>query len=269
MGMRLKWFVSYIFFLQGSSFATCPLCGGSVALALLDAHVNSCDGGAPIPGGSQAATLAPAAPRARSPPPPSPPPDDDDPPSSTSDRPSALAELMRAGREAARVHCFYAQRRDGRWWWWWFDASRGAPPHVPPPAWSADISLALPPPGGVGAGRRSNGPKATVRIATNVPPDALAARSVGPPPPPGLGASLLKSALQKNVRLGRVDAAAAVAAALARLDAGELARRLVSVWVGRGEKSGVFFLFSVNPHPNTLLSPSSSLKTASCTLRSR
>jgi hypothetical protein len=211
-----------IFLVQGSSFVDCPVCGRSVGRAVIDVHVNECVGGE----GEK--------PRARERPPP--PPRVSPPPAPSA--PSALAEMMRAQKAASRVVVFFAERRGGgdrgggAWFWHWHDASR-PPPGLPPAAWSADMALALPlAGGGVPPPGRAAGPRLTVRLATNAAP-APAGSSLGPPPT-RVGASLLKSALQKNVRLGRAGAAAACAAALARLDAGELARRLPVILIEDG-----------------------------------
>ncbi|KAI8466086.1 MAG: hypothetical protein J3K34DRAFT_461074 [Monoraphidium minutum] len=166
-------------------------------------------------------------------------------------RRNAFDVLASAQRVLAQVHVFFLERRPPgaagpsagagalavRWW---LKGGAGAPREPPEAAWSGACGVSL---GRGGAG------KAQVILATNVAPGdgvevswgnaALASNPGGGGGAAGGGGggaeggeprkavvSLLKSALQKNVRLGRHEEAVRVATALLKEDAGELLRRL-------------------------------------------
>lgn len=108
-------------------------------------------------------------------------------------------------------------------------------PPIPPPAWAAST----------GASLARGSPAATVVLQTNVPPgaggtvspDDVKLRSNCVVPPEGAwrgGTPVLKSALQKNVRLRRAPCAVRCAVQLLKDDPGELLRRLVVVCLEDG-----------------------------------
>jgi hypothetical protein len=152
----------------------------------------------------------------------------------------------------------------GSWRWHWWPRRRAAaaagaaatapPPTLPPPAWEATVTLgSARRGGGAGGGGGGNGASngaVEVRLQTNLPsgdgadvsfdnpllasngwpPGAPTAAAAQPHPPRWRGsAAVLKSALQKNVRLCRPGPAVRVALALLKhpdRGADELLRRL-------------------------------------------
>jgi hypothetical protein len=285
---------------QGSAFSTCPVCGASVAAALLAAHANECldlsqrsegrDGSAPPPPPPEeaqqqvqqhhhpprpsalAALMAsargsgPQPPGRRSASPPPPPPARTVPGTGPADpaKPSALAALMAAQREAGRVHTLYAEWRPqggggggGAWFWHWAADKKGAA-GLPPPSWTGEAAVslaALAPPDDEGGGPPPVATKVALRLATNVfpgegggagrvpsgppgpyPPPHGALAPPRPPPtststPVSASPSVLKSALQKNVRLGRGAPAVRLALHMLRTEPGEFLRRVCVVMV--------------------------------------
>ena len=169
-------------------------------------------------------------------------------------RPPAAADgpavtSAQGGAAAAAAHAA------GQWFWHWAPDKKAAA-GLPAQVWAAESSLNLailstPAEGEEGGGAPHPPPpalaKVQLRLATNVMPgDGGGSGRLPflPPPPPGVpttaatppasvraSPSVLKSALQKNIRLGRGAPAVRLALHLLRTDPGDLLRRLGVIMV--------------------------------------
>jgi len=200
---------------SGSAYGACPLCGASVHLALLESHAAECTPEALPP-------PAPAQPSrgGRRAGPRGPPPLD----GGGGEGADAFAVLFRAQRalrvDRVRFHLeFDAATRSFSWLYAGARGAAPAPSDVAPPAWGAEVDVAV------------RGLRARIHVTTNVPPAAGGSGWAGGPGADPCSAAVLKSALQKNVRRCRPGPASRCAARLAAVDPKGLVRRLPVVLV--------------------------------------
>ena len=202
---------------SGSRFVSCPVCNRSVAFSLINDHLDAGCVGGTEPESTPSSSAPAAAPPAAAPPAVA--------ASSTAATPAtaaapprgggAFAVMMGTARQAAKVlPCSLVRDGDGRLAVVW--TALGADDV----GWSAECQL-------------KNGTAHPTRVRLGASRAAVGGGEAADPfadqPDHGLSASLLKSALQKNVRRCRADAAVKCAWALLRLEGdgvSQLLRRL-------------------------------------------
>ncbi|BDA43711.1 hypothetical protein COCOBI_04-7260 [Coccomyxa sp. Obi] len=243
-----------------SSFESCPVCNNKFHRIVLPFHINSClNGGV----GKSTGSPAPPKPSAQSLPEPSRAASEStslpsQPGNSALDTAAgtaanAFAHMIQSQREQSQTWSFFLGRKpDGAYFWhMWRDSvtSKGGSPtdqgvdeqtqkHLTASAkWSASVQVPL-----AALECRSENTaasaaatKVTLKLLTDIEPgaantlstleDAAVTRSSAPGWEYTGNNGLLKSALQKNIRLGRADAAVRVALRLLQQDASELLRR--------------------------------------------
>ena len=233
---------------SGSSFVDCPLCAKSFHSALIAAHVDGCLGvvAAEEPPKEEEATTLGGKPKdeqTKAPADPSPPPPADAP----APAPSAFAAMMRAQRGASckRVFTAWIDAATDAWRW---VVEPGAAPGAAAEAAGFDASGAR---GGGGLftavvkfkEKTTEGEpcETTLTLVTDVQPASAGEaeaelRAAARPPSDGsrgpsdgaphLSPGVLKSALQKNIRRGRIVSAARCARLLLLQSPSEALRRL-------------------------------------------
>lgn len=227
--------------MQPSSYRSCPLCAKQIPRALIENHAENCKGVSarvPVqtPDTSNEQDLQPltakasvkancsqqiekdthAAPASSHPPAPAP--------------ANAFSYLMAEQREQSQVMVFFLEQMPDKTWstYWWTKGSKlssclpgksgddsqkasaaqtaRSTATYTKPVWSATTQISSCVVQSPTAGTGSNKTKVTVQLQTNMAPGSEADLAQMTPTAPGIfkgSPSLLKSALQKNVRLGR------------------------------------------------------------------